>query len=642
MPNEEGDAEWAPRPEDSGKELALIPDEDADPVSESDADESDAEEDLTGELESLKEDLGPSEIHESMEAADQQMNTYSLRGKRRKVLEGSIRENSPSVFRSASEKSPAAVSPKVKSVRFNQEEDLPTLPQPKAEQPSSDVSMSSKSDLESSSVDTTSDVDSSDSEDEQSSSDEETSSESDEETSSDESVDIKSKRRLQPKVSAPGHGSAQTKKSNRRTKLRRRLKKLKDLGALPKEADFKELRMFDNSYEGRHPASSDKAQAEEQEQAEFEAKRQKLLRDLESGGVDIDATSEKENVPPDQDRKGDLADAQVGVAADAEAQPLAESPAEASAEPSKKRSLDVTASRRLLFGSLGVRTPRTKEDEEATRKKLAGKVRQFQPQEAEKEAEDAVESERDSEVDWEEKVILKATECMYDDIVLKDPTFPFEQRWDPDAWDMIRQRKGWGKKRKRSRKSYGYDGEMADEYQDSNDHYFVGDTELNYDDNVEHVNEVEDNSAAVPEAEVDAVPEDEADDLPLPDDISSAADLDESQVKKGSIIAFKQLDMSKATNWQPKVSEYRVATVHSDPEDGIFLVRLAKRDRRQHEEVVEDEEGNRQYSGFEMPGFEDEDDNGIRDLCFADFIEPKLLRAVDATQANKSVNCSFF
>lgn len=644
-------------PEGSVNQLAWIPGDAVDedfavrhiqdtgdvPASESDADESEVE-DLAEELEDLKEDLDPSDINESMETG-----TYSLRGRKRKASQTpeTSSARTPSDSRPGNEKPPADASPKVKSVRFNKQPgELPTSP--KAKQPlSSDAGMGTS---ESSSADTTSDEDSSDSSDDEDESspsdsasdsdtdedeDEDTSSDSsdeEEETSADESIEPKStKASLQPKVSPPGQGSTQTKKSNLRTKMRRRLKKLKELGALPEEAGFQDLRMFDEAHPGSYPGPNDVTQPnnQEQEQAEFEARRQKLLRDLEDGGVDVDATSEKENVPPSlADTQGDVSE----TVAEAEIQP-------AEAEISKRRSLDVAASRRLLFGSLGVRTPRTKEDEEATRKKLAGKARQVQPQE--KAEQDAVEPESESDVDWKRKVTLKATECLYDDIELKDPSFPFEQHWDPDAWDIIRQRKGWGRKRKRARKSHGYDGE-ADEYQDSN-HYFDGDAELNYDEYVDNVNGVEEGNVAVMtegKADEDTVPEDDADDLPFPDD--SMADLTEGEVKEGSIIAFKHLDMSKATNWQPKVSDYRVAKVLSDPEDGFFKVRLAKRDRKQKEK---DEEGNRQYSGFEMPGFEDEDeDDGFRDLSFADLMEPKLLRAVDTTQTSnsKSVKCSFF
>lgn len=649
MAHDDDDVEWAPSLNDSEKQLALMPDcdgsdedtvihQDTDDasVSESDSNESGVDVDLTQELEGLKDDLG----HDSTEVFDhQEPEAYSLRGRKRKSP--SLPRSARPVSHPSSENSPADLSPKpAKSVRFQKqtEVDLPTPS--KVKEPSSDQSVSSSdSSSDSSSVDTTSDEDedTSDSEDEESSSDsdEESSSDSDDTSSSDESDDLHAPKRHQvTKVSAPGQGSAQTKKSNRRNKLRCRLKKLKERGALDKDANFDALRRYDGAHPGPYPAPSEKSQAKENEQAEFMAKRQKLLQDLESGGVDIDGTSEKENIPPSQDSKTDLAHTQGDVPDTlTDSQPSGES----APETSKRRSLDVAASRRLLFGSLGVRTPRSKEDEEATRKKLAGKVTQFQPQ-RKTEQDVAEEPESDSEVNWQEKVMLRATECLYDGITLKDPAFPFEQRWDSDAWNAIKERKGWGKKRKRGRKSYGYDGEWTEQDEILNDNYMNGEADINYDDNAADTTDEVENSGNL-------VLEDTAEDLPLPKDLSSLPDLAESDMKSGAIIAFKLLEVSKATNWEPKSSDYRVAEVQGDPEDGNFTVRLAKRDRRQKENM-EDEEGNREYSGFEMPGFEDEDeDDGFRTLSFAELIEPKLLRTVDtadfedATEANKSVNC---
>ncbi|RJE25833.1 hypothetical protein PHISCL_01809 [Aspergillus sclerotialis] len=652
MADDDEDVEWAPSLHDSEKQLALMPDcqdvdedtvihQDSDdaPVSESDADESDVDEDLTQELEDLKDDLG----HDSTGLADsQEPEAYSLRGRKRKPP--SLPRSAHPVSHPSSEKPPADMPPKpAKSVRFQKqtEVDLPTPS--KGKELSSDESVSSKSD--SSSIDTTSDEDedSSDSEDEESPSDSEetssdsdgdTSSDSDDTSSSDESVDACTpKRHQEAKVSAPGQGSAQTKKSNRRNKLRCRLKKLKELGVLDKDANFEALRRYDETHPGPYPVSSEKSHAKEKEQAEFMAKRQKLLEDLESGGVDIDGTSEKENVPPGRNSTTDLCtQGEVSnTVAEVDTQPSGES----APETSKRRSLDVAASRRLLFGSLGVRTPRSKEDEAATRKKLAGKVHQFQPQ---RKAEENVteEPESDSEVNWQEKLTLKATECLYDGITMKDPTFPFEQRWDSDAWNAIRERKGWGKKRKRGRQSYGYDGEWTEQDENFNDYYTNGETDINYDENIaDTTDELENGGHPMPEGTTE-------EDLPLPEDLSSAPDIAESDIKNGVIIAFKLLEVSKATNWEPKSSDYRVAEVHGDPEDGQFTVRLAKRDRRQKENV-EDEEGNREYSGFEMPGFEDDDeDDGFRTLSFAELIEPKLLRTVDtadledATEANNA------
>jgi hypothetical protein len=621
IPDDEEDAEWEPT-QDAGDQLALVPDnessdedgaarhdigntEEGSEGTESDADESGLDgEDLVGELEDLNEDLGS-------DAPTPEIAVHQTKGKHSLRRMPAIQENIEPALPTPPEPHPA----KEKSVRFD-EEKIPAPPK----DASSDESDSSIS--ESSCSDTSSDDDS----DSDSSDSDSSDSDSSEDSDSDEDA-YRAKRR---KTNPPGRGSASTRKSNRRNKMRRRLGRLKELGALHEEADFAALRTFDDTHKGPiiTPALGAKSQAKQEEQAEFEARRQKLLRDLESGGVDVDATSEKENVPPSHDveekpTEGGVVDQPASETAD---------------EPVKKR-LDVTSFKRHLFGSLGVRTPRSKEDEEVTRKKLAGEPRQFQSQRETEETFEEAESE--PEVDWQDKLILKATECVVDDIELTDPPFPFRQRWDFDAQNTIRQRKGLGKKRKRSR-GRQLDG-MADqaEYED---YGYADGEELNYDDNVFDGVEVDgndemlnyDDNAVDMEAEHDG---DAADtDLPtLPDDLSSLADLVESEVKKGMIIAFKQLDMSKATNWQPRVSEYRVAETESDPEDGMFSIRLAKRDRTPREDV-DDEEGERQYSGFEMPGYEDEDDDGFREVAFSDLIEPKLLRVVDPGVGNEEAS----
>lgn len=622
IPDDEEDAEWEPI-QDAGDQLALVPnnessDEDGAVChdignteegfegTESDADESGLDgDDLAGELEGLNEDLG-SEAPAPETAVHQTEGKYSLR--RRPANQENIEPALPTP--------PEPQPTKEKSVRFD-EEKIPA-PHKDASSDESDSSISESSCSDTSSDDD-SDSDSSDSD----------SSDSDSSENSDSDEDVYSAKRR--KTNPPGRGSASTRKSNRRNKMRRRLGRLKELGALHKDADFAALRTFDDTHKGPiiAPALGAKTQKKEEEQAEFEAKRQKLLRDLESGGVDVDATSEKENVPPGHE----VEEPAEGGVVDQPASEMAE-------EPVKKR-LDVASFKRHLFGSLGVRTPRSKEDEEVTRKKLAGEPRQFQSQ---RETEEAFEeAEGEPEVDWQDKLILKATECVVDDIELTDPPFPFRQRWDFDAQNTIRQRKSLGKKRKRGR-GRQLDG-MADqaEYED---YGYANGEELNYDDIVFDGVEIDgddemlnyDDNAVDMEAEHDG---DAADtDLPtLPDDLSSLADLVESEVKKGMIIAFKQLDMSKATNWQPRVSEYRVAETDSDPEDGMFSIRLAKRDRTLREDVG-DEEGERQYSGFEMPGFEDEDDDGFREVAFSDLIEPKLLRVVDPGVGNKEASQS--
>ena len=474
-----------------------------------------------------------------------------------------------------------------------------------------------------------SDDSSSDSSSEDSSSESESESESD---SEDEDEETSSPAHA-PIVNAPGKGSVRTKKSNARCKLRRRLSKLKEFGVLPATADFNALREWEETHGGWHggahlplpdelsvlSTASTKISKKEQEQLEFEAKRQKLLRDLASGGVDVDEISEKENVPP-QTADTNRPEAEAQAAPEEAAPEEEEAPeVESSREAPARRKLDVASSKRLLFGSLGVRTPKTKEDEEATRRKLAAQFTKVnsrrQAAETQPAEEEEEEEESDSDVDWENKLIIKATECIFDDIELTSPPFPFENRWDKDADTLIRQRMGWGKKRKRKQRIQVYHEDEypeEEEYEEANYDWpaYEEGMELNYDDEPANA----DNNTT------------DASDLPtLPEDPTSVTDLLESEVKVGAIIAFRQLDMSKATNWQPRMSEYRVAEVHEVSGNGTINVRLAVRDRRPKAPVDEDGEP-REYDGFEMPGFDDEEDDGYRELAFAELSDSKLLR----------------
>lgn len=124
------------------------------------------------------------------------------------------------------------------------------------------------------------------------------------------------------------------------------------------------------------------------------------------------------------------------------------------------------------------------------------------------------------------------------------------------------------------------------------------------------------------------------DDLPpLPADLSSVPDLTEGDLKQGSVIAFKQLVVSKETNWQPTVSDYLVARIDDVFEDNVLKLQLAKRDRRQVEQPDKDDEedGTRGYDKFEMPGMDDDqaEDDGFREISFANLFDAKLVQAAD-------------
>ncbi|KAE8351873.1 hypothetical protein BDV28DRAFT_11032 [Aspergillus coremiiformis] len=595
-------------------------------ASESDADMSEADAgDLEEELKDLKEDLEVSAMPETEATDDGQAEPrgYALRS--RPTTSQTEPTNGPAAHPGKTVLEEDSSRRDSKAVRFSlQKEESPVLPSQESSilkaQPASEKDSDSSVSV---SVSGSSASDSSDTDSDDSVSSSEESSELDDDSSSDS--EISSSGSEDKEVSAaphtanpPGHGSLKTKKSNQRHKMRRRLSKLKQLGALPAEADFAALRDWEGKNKGQRFVPESATDHKSPGAAEFEARRQKLLRDIESGGLDVTRGTFIPTKPVergDQEQAKELPENREGVAE--------EGPSEVGPEP-KRRTLDVASSRRLLFGSLGVRTPRTKEDEETTRKKLAGKVNNFVPQ---KKVSDELVDVPQSDLDegWENKLIIRATECVYNDIQLTAPPFPFEQRWDYEAGDLIRQRKGLGKKRKRRQQLQVYD---EDECAGDEDSFVNGD--LHYD-ALEQLYSETNNYEPSQTAKM------ESDDLPsFPNDPSSLRDLVEDDLKCGCVLAFKQLDVSKTTNWQPTVTDYRVAEIHEVYDGNNLNVRLAKRDRRKVREMDLEEDGP-QYSGFEMPGYEDEgEDDGFREVSFADLIDPKLLRAPDLGEVKQA------
>ncbi|PLB37687.1 uncharacterized protein BDW47DRAFT_35861 [Aspergillus candidus] len=494
---------------------------------------------------------------------------------------------------------------------------------------------------------------------------------SDSDSDSDSSIEPETKITLRKTTTnPPGRGSARTKKSNLRTKLRRRLSKLKELGALSAEADFTALREFEELHGHQYYTDETTMTKKQQEQAEFEARRHKLLRDLASGGVDISETATttstigKENEAPRKSTRKEST--QRAEQSAAESTPSEEEEEDEDEGPekahSKRRTLDVASSRRMVFGSLGVRTPQSKEDEEKTRKKLAGKVNHFLPRQLAVEKPEATPVVSDDEGSWEDKLVVRATECVFDDVELTAPPYPFEQRWDREAAYRIKQLKGPSKKRRRKQKTQEY--EVQEDYgnggYDNGDGYWEGDYgNEGYEYGNEDWNEDYANGEGYEEGNTgldyddaglendDAVmggteqPAEAEEDLPsMPENPSSLPTLVEKDVNKGAVIAYKELDMSKATNWQPIVSEYRVAEVQ-DVLDNAFTLRLAARDRKAARETEDDEDDEPEYSGFEMPGYdEDAEDDGFREKSFGDLIDPKLLRAAERADPGEAEDAS--
>ncbi|KAE8452736.1 hypothetical protein EG329_013008 [Mollisiaceae sp. DMI_Dod_QoI] len=339
-------------------------------------------------------------------------------------------------------------------------------------------------------------------------------------------------------------------------------------------------------------------------------------------------------------------------------QPISAEPSHSAARRSK---LDLGAGRRLLFGALGVKVPRSKKDEEKLRSDLMKDVRPLvapKPSETIESLAEAVEEDPEA---WREKIIYRAVECVQEGVELSEPPFPFIQRWDPQqqrSWSHNGKRKQAehpqyyqenpraSKKQKRRKGKHNYAEEQ--EYLDASyePSYQDESLELQYDDSTQFTRpEDEDvegeislqlmNGIEGPDAAFSQNPDDL---ISLPDDPSSLPDLRAGEAKVGMIIAFKKLDLSAATQWQPIVSPYRTAIVITVHEDGLLQLALAMRDRERSEKRYDEETGGRIYEKFEMAVDDDNDEiqqeDGMLDLYFSDLMEPKIVQQPPAKYEN--------
>ncbi|KAI4129733.1 MAG: hypothetical protein LQ338_002117 [Usnochroma carphineum] len=518
----------------------------------------------------------------------------------------------------------------------------------------------------------------------------------------------------------PGAGKRETQKRNQRRRDRKKMIRLRGQGVFPSTVSTADLQESNPGLtsQSQDNVSQDAASGNEGN-AEFERKRQALLQAISSGGVDqedkldsnevslgkqpteisadhaahggskaVRAAVEKsgssasertliDTVPTAQDADGIITEPVSGQlveeasaplgAADPQAPAIADASQTASGIPSSAQKprarLDKNSSKRLVFGALGLRAPKTPEDETKLRAKLVKDLelpRRPEPQKTDPENVSIEPLPFADDDSWKEKIELSAVECCYDGIELSTPPFPFVQRWDPQ------QKKGYfaggtnfsrnNKKRKRNNKYYEASFEpLTNEkyakrqqrpsygvktmFEDGDDATPSvsgrgGDVDIS-DDNLQAANdqllrETEEANGG----SLEDPAEDELGDLPhLPEDVAACPSLEQTACAVGTIIAFKQLDMSAQTNWQPKISDYRTARIEGLIDDGTLSLRMALRDRPSGPKQYDEETGERLYSKFEMPGYNEdgiEDNDGLIELAFADLIEPKLVKATES------------
>ncbi|KAI4245898.1 MAG: hypothetical protein LQ352_006493 [Teloschistes flavicans] len=528
---------------------------------------------------------------------------------------------------------------------------------------------------------------------------------------------------------SPGAGKRGTRARNQRRKEQKKRKKLLSLqkaGELPSNATLADMPVM---HTGRakelHTDGKiqDEATVDQNEATQFEAKRNALLQAISSGGIDVqdnmddsapvkvfpnqstraprdqiamqranagkavvekstssasdrtlvDASFASQSDPLDGmttkpvDQSG-FVKGQTGVenlALNEENRP--EDSVSTPLAPKPRMRLDMDSSRRLLFGALGHRAPKSKDEETLLQAKLTRDAKSskmplsYLATDEDLNNKAAPPEDLDS---WKDKIELSAVECCYEGIELSTPPFPFVQRWDPQQqtgyFASHQGRPQNRKKRKRNDKHYEAsiepheEGEAAGRQQLSSygikQRFEDDDNATPADCNLEPAQQMSDENGQAASEQLlreteetvkdTAAVNDAAEELPkLPDNPSTYPDLKQNVCSAGAIIAFKQLDMSAETKWAPVISEYRTALIDSVLDDGTLSLRMALRDIPQQEKQYDEETGERIYSKFEMPGYGETDsneDNGMLELAFVDLIEPKLVRAVeDARQPSK-------
>ncbi|KAK2044812.1 hypothetical protein LZ31DRAFT_584489 [Colletotrichum somersetense] len=442
----------------------------------------------------------------------------------------------------------------------------------------------------------------------------------------------------QPPV-PPGQGLTKTQKRNARRKLAKQLAAGKSRSA-----------------QGSEEPSQTPATGASAEEASLLARKQALLNAIASDGQ-VD--------PPSEETFQGLSDSNLPSTAGSDPMVAPQSLAE-QVEASSQRRIkpNIGATRRMLMGSLGLKNPKTKAEEDKIRQDLMKGVRPHtnarlaEASSQHDEPPQTLESVEEDPEAWREKIAYRAVECCHDGIELSEPPFPFVQRWDPqqqvDEWFASKNKRGGKRKRaQRNQAQFYEDGDpqaskkrrvtgesMGVTFSDAAESLEEGDTTLNYDDPSDE--------PSVPKAAAETSQTGDIDDLPsLPADLTTLPDLRPGEAKLGMVITWKQWLLSSATNWQPEVVNLTGILVRVHDEEATELeFLLAQRDREvdKTEKKYDEDTGQRVYDRFEAPDDDDDDDaddepdQGYRRLKYEDLIEPKIVQLPLEDQAKPAGN----
>lgn len=428
----------------------------------------------------------------------------------------------------------------------------------------------------------------------------------------------------------PGMGTPNTHRNNLRIKRRKRLNSLKAQGLLQADADFTVLAAYESVL--------DRVRTEtEASGIQMEEKKAKLIEELEThSNAEISLIeTEKANIltqPPPLNNKYTQADEEEDEKSVTMEKLVVQDRPESGhiqegtmSEPPKKRArLDIAASRRLLFGSLGLKNPKTPAAEQELREKLSQSVRKERVIASTSKEVPVSNAENESASNlanesWRGKLIISAVECEVQGLKLKPPPFPFKQGWDKGAKARIN-------KLKAMRDPQYYDGGPEDTPGYAPDVSSLG------------VDVIGDETPTVESRTVSA--DDHAvEDIPVPTDFGNLSSLQVENIVPGVIIAFKELYVT--LQGRPEVSDYRVARVLDVHEDGIIKYILSKRDRDAVMQSRYDKAtGERIYSRFDVPIDQTEQpEEGLEaehTRPFEELMDSRLVRAASTVQVAES------
>ncbi|KAF2454624.1 hypothetical protein BDY21DRAFT_373892 [Lineolata rhizophorae] len=315
-----------------------------------------------------------------------------------------------------------------------------------------------------------------------------------------------------------------------------------------------------------------------------------------------------------------------------------------SQESQRRPTLDLAAGRRFVFGSLGVKSPKSKEEEEAVKHQLASVGQTKKPSltsevmvngehYAEEDATDLTGVWQDSGL-WKENIVLTAVECSGESKDLRTPPFPFRQRWD--SLERGTKRKFEELEEDEEVQEAQEDGNGVGEYEDYTDEYRLisarrdgsSNVRLNYDDADDQA--AEDQLAREQDRPYTTISSSNSETLNT-DDLENLPNMDNKAVEPGIVIAFKKMEASAATGWSPGMSDYYVGKVE-DVEQGQAYVRLQDTCSRKRKEPEYDWKGRRLYYGLEADVEEDFIEVDIEEMVDLKLVQPGEPSSINASR----------